>query len=200
VTNASLWDDRYATHEHVFGTEPNDFLVEVAAAIPAGPVLCLGDGEGRNGVWLAGRGHAVTSVDQSRVGLAKAERLAEARGTRITTVVADVADLDLGSGWAAVVSIFCHVPSALRATLYPRCAAALAPGGAFVLEAYTPAQIGRGTGGPAVADLTPTAAELAGLMAGLVIERLEERECRVVEGPAHTGDASVVQLVARRPR
>ena len=54
-----MWDQRYAGDEYVYGTLPNEFLVSRVAALPRGRVLCLGEGEGRNAVWLAGRGHAV---------------------------------------------------------------------------------------------------------------------------------------------
>ena len=77
-----FWERRYAEPAYAYGTEPNGFLVEVAGRMPPGPVLCLAEGEGRNAVWLAGRGHAVTAVDASAAGLAKAEALARARGVR----------------------------------------------------------------------------------------------------------------------
>ena len=84
------WDARYAEPGYAYGTEPNDFLAEVAGRIPPGPVLSLGEGEGRNAVFLAGLGHAVTAVDASAVGLAKAAALASGRGVRIAPVVADL--------------------------------------------------------------------------------------------------------------
>jgi hypothetical protein len=49
---ATVWDERYAAAEHVYGTEPNDFLAEHAHE-RVGPVLSLAEGEGRNGVYLA---------------------------------------------------------------------------------------------------------------------------------------------------
>ena len=150
------WDARYRTDDFVFGTAPNDFLAAEVARIPKGAVLCLGEGEGRNGVHLASLGYAVTGVDGSEVGLAKARRLAEARGVVLDTVVADLATFDLGEQrWQGIVSIFVHLPSALRADLYPRVVRALAPGGVLLLEAYTPRQHGiGGVGGPppAIAD------------------------------------------------
>jgi SAM-dependent methyltransferase len=76
----ATWDERYGGKHYAYGTRPNDFLSAHAARIPKGRVLCLADGEGRNGVHLAGLGYEVTSVDSSSVGLAKARRLAEARG------------------------------------------------------------------------------------------------------------------------
>ena len=71
-----MWDERYSELGYVYGKEPNEFLVSVASRIPAGPVLSLAEGERRNAVYLAGRGHSVRAVDSSRVGLEKAMRLA----------------------------------------------------------------------------------------------------------------------------
>jgi hypothetical protein len=44
--DADTWNARYRGDDHVYGTELNDFLAEVAAHIPPGPVLCVADGEG----------------------------------------------------------------------------------------------------------------------------------------------------------
>ena len=79
----SIWDERYSRDGFAFGTEPNDFLREVADRIPRGDVLCLGEGEGRNAVFLAERGCRVTSVDASSVGLEKTRRLAESRSVTV---------------------------------------------------------------------------------------------------------------------
>jgi hypothetical protein len=53
--NYPSWDERYGIPGYVYGTEPNEYLVEMTGRIPMGPVLALADGEGRNGVYLAGR-------------------------------------------------------------------------------------------------------------------------------------------------
>ncbi len=84
------WDERYGAAGYLFGTEPNDFLVEVAERIPYGPVLCLADGEGRNSVFLASRGYPVMGVDSSTVGLEKARQLATARRVTVAYVQADL--------------------------------------------------------------------------------------------------------------
>jgi SAM-dependent methyltransferase len=196
----TFWDERYASVDWAFGTEPNDFLRQQAPQLPVGPTLCIGDGEGRNGVYLATLGHEVTSVDLSEVGLAKAQRLAAEHGVNITTEVADLATFGPGTGrWSAIVSIFCHLPSALRAAVYPRLVTGLAPGGVFLLESYTPDQIGRGTGGPGDPDLMNKPAQLTMELAGLDIIHLWEGERDVVEGPFHSGRAAVVQYLGRRP-
>ena len=88
--DAAFWNNRYAIAGHVYGEAPNAFVAEVAPQISTGPVLCLAEGEGRNAVYLATLGHRVTAVDQSEVGLAKAQRLAKARGVEIETLVTDL--------------------------------------------------------------------------------------------------------------
>ena len=52
--------------------------------------LSVADGEGRNGVWLAEQGLDVLTIDFSATALAKAQALAQDRGVRIATEVADL--------------------------------------------------------------------------------------------------------------
>lgn len=196
----TMWDERYDAEEFVYGREPNAFLAGVAGMIPPGDVLCLAEGEGRNAVFLAKRGHRVLAVDSSAVGLAKAARLAEESGVRIETVTADLADFVIEPGrWDAIVSIFCHVPPAIRRSLHRQVAAGLRPGGLFVLEAYTPAQLALGTGGPPTAEMMMTLAGLREELAALEFLHARELERDVVEGRLHTGRGAVVQVVARKP-
>ena len=194
-----FWDRRYSEPAYAYGTEPNDFLLEVADRIPPGPVLCLAEGEGRNAAWLAARGHTVTAVDASAAGLAKAAALAGTRGVRIETIVADLATFNIAPGaWSGVVAIFAHLPPQLRRTVHRAAAAGLAPGGAFVLEAFSPRQLAFGTGGPLKPELLYTPEDLQEDLAGLDLEVIRELEREVVEGLYHTGRAAVVQVLARR--
>lgn len=194
------WDERYSGPGYLYGTEPNAFLAEVADRIPRGPVLCLGDGEGRNGVWLAERKHAVVSVDSSRVGLAKARRLAAERKVPITTVNADLAGFGIPESYfAAVVAIFCHLPPELRARVHRNAIRGLKPGGAFILEAYTPRQLAHGTGGPHTEELLMEPEDVRAELDGLEIEILEEVEREIREGDRHVGKGAVVRVLGFRP-
>jgi hypothetical protein len=50
----TIWDQQYSSSVYKYGTAPNAFLVTQRHRIPSGgSVLVPGDGEGRNGVWLA---------------------------------------------------------------------------------------------------------------------------------------------------
>lgn len=195
-----MWDARYE-RGFIYGEAPNDFLVEHEPRLRRGArVLCLAEGQGRNAVFLASCGHHVTGVDNSAVGLAHARDLAARQGVSISTVVADLADFDPGAGcWDAIVSIWCHLPDALRASVHRRCVEALADDGVFLLEAYRPAQLEYGTGGPPDVGMLYSFDQLAKDLDGLVIELGIERVRDVQEGTLHRGPSAVVQVVARRP-
>lgn len=195
-----MWDQRYNTADYIYGTRPNDFLVDVAGRIPSGRVLCLAEGEGRNAVFLAEQGHEVVAVDASTVGLEKAKKLARVRGVSIETVVADLAEYEIDeNSFDAVVSIFAHVPKAIRAPLHRRIVGGLKPGGVLVLEAYTPDQIACGTGGPPDVELTMTLHALRDELRGLEFRHAVELRRDVIEGSLHTGTGAVVQVVAVKP-
>lgn len=192
-----MWDERYSAEEYAYGKAPNQFLAEHFAAIPKGKVLSLAEGEGRNAVFLAQQGYAVTAVDASRVGLQKAQKLADERGVSLELIHADLAEFDLGNEqWDGIVSIFCPLPSALRQQLHQKVVAALKPGSVYLIEAYTPEQLKHGTGGGKSADTMTTQADLTRELQGLHFQHLLELERDVVEGIYHTGLGAVVQALA----
>jgi cyclopropane fatty-acyl-phospholipid synthase-like methyltransferase len=195
-----MWNERYATDDYVYGTEPNTFLAERVQRL-ASPVLSLCEGEGRNAVFLASLGLDVFGVDGSEVGLAKAQKLAAARGVKIRTQMTDLANFTPAENtFGAVISIFAHLPGALRRQLYPLVERSLQPGGILLLEAYTPAQLARNTGGPKDPDMLMTAAGLRREFPGCEIILAQEIDREVIEGRHHSGLASVVQLIARKPQ
>jgi SAM-dependent methyltransferase len=196
---SSFWDERYGADAYMYGKEPNDFLKQNIDALPQGSVMCLADGEGRNSVFIASTGRAAWSVDLSTHGPRKTMQLAAERKVEVHAETADLATFDLGQNrWDAIVSIFAHMPKEVRADLHKRVISALKPGGVFLLEAYTPAQVGRGTGGPQDTSLTMQLEDLRMELAPLTFEIGQEIERSVVEGIGHTGMASVVQVIARK--
>ena len=196
-----MWDERYASDEYAYGTEPNDFLVTWLRNDTSGTALSIADGEGRNGVWLAEQGLEVHTFDGSRVGVTKALRLALSKKVTIDAVVDDMRTYEIApSSFDVVVSIFAHTDAATRRDLHRRVVRGLRPGGVVILEAYSPAQLAFGTGGPKDVSLLVTTEMLRDEFDGLDIEHLVEIERDVVEGTLHTGRAAVVQIVARKPK
>ena len=199
MSTRDFWNEKFSTTDYAYGTEPNDFLVSAVTNLKRGATLSLAEGEGRNAVWLAQQGFTVSAIEQSEKGVGKTLRLALQRGV---IVMAERGELETfhiqPNSWDLVVSIYAHTPQELRRKLHRQVVAGLKPGGVFVLEAYTPAQIPNNTGGPKDASLMPTAELLRSELAGLVFDHIEEVERDVVEGSLHTGTAHVVQVVAHR--
>jgi len=199
----SFWDQQYAVSGFKYGRAPNAFLVSQVAALRAGgDVLVPGDGEGRNGVWLAGAGFRVTTVDSSSVAVGKARSLAAERGVSIDAQLADLAEWTPPPCSAdALVLVYVHFPPARRVAIHRRLLGALRPGGRLVLEAFHPAQLGHASGGPKdgamLYTLEALRADLADAPGAPFAERLGwEGEVMLDEGPGHQGAAWVTRRMA----
>ena len=201
VSQTNFWNERYAAAEYAYGTQPNDFLVSSLNHLPkSGRVLCLGDGEGRNGVYLATQGHDVTSVDMSQEAKRKAEALAQQHNVQLAYIVADLTAYDLGEAkWDAIISIFCHLPKPLREQVHERAAPGLKPGGVFLLEAYSPQQLQFNTGGPKELDMLMALGDVKRELHGLDFTLADEKTRNVMEGKFHHGTAAVIRLIATKP-
>ena len=202
---AAFWDKRYSGEDFGFGTEPNAFLAAQADRLKPGMrALVPGDGEGRNGVWLAGRGLIADTVDVSPVGVAKARRLAAERGVTINAAVADLVT------WAwpentydIVAALYLHFFDADRPRMHRAMLGALKPGGILILEAFCPEQLEfqktHRSGGPKTADMLYSKAKLAGDFAGAAVLHLEEADVELTEGHRHSGLGAVVRALVQKP-
>lgn len=202
MAHAAFWDSRYAGAAYAYGEAPNAFLASLSFA-PGGRALVPGDGEGRNGVFLAERGLKVETLDLSAEGVAKARRLASARGVVLDARQADVLAWDWPvAAYDVIALLYLHLPASERRLLHTRALAALKPGGRVVLEAFTPAQLAKqkagARGGPREAELLYSAADLREDFAGAEIELLQEIETELREGALHVGPSAVVRMVAKK--
>jgi SAM-dependent methyltransferase len=199
MNEEAFWNSRYANPDYVYGAEPNTFLAEHADLLE-GPGLSLSEGEGRNAVFLASRGLDMLGVDISPIGLEKARKLAASRGVSIRTAVADLATYEPEPDhYGTVISISAHLPFSIRRRLYPLIERALKPGGLVLLESYSMKQLSRDTGGPKDQDLLMTPDKIQREFPGLEPVLLREVDREVSEGTYHTGMASVLQFIGRRP-
>lgn len=194
------WDSRYAASQDLFGDKPSPLLIEYRSLMrPGMAALAIGDGEGRNGLWLAEQGLHVLSVDLSPHALARAQARAEARQLELATVCADVLEWDWPvAAFDLVACIFVHFPSAHRPAVLRAMRAALKPGGLMILEAFHRDQAALGTGGPSDPDLLYTLPELEAAFSDDFILRLEQTGTDVEVDGRCRGRGSVVHLAARR--
>lgn len=194
----NFWDHNFSGAGYKYGTAPNAFVASEAQRLaPRSCVLVPGDGEGRNGVWLAQQGHEVTAVDYSSVGLDKARALAAQRGVTLHTELADLTEWEApAQPFDALVLVFVHLPPAIRAQVHQRLLQALKHGGLVLIEAFTPKQLHLRSGGPKDVAMLYTLDQLRADFAADTRELLGlECETQLDEGPGHHGPAHVVRGV-----
>ncbi|MEE9189231.1 MAG: class I SAM-dependent methyltransferase, partial [Candidatus Neomarinimicrobiota bacterium] len=172
-----LWDERYKINSYVYGKEPNSFLVESINFIPGKNILCVADGEGRNGVWLARQGFTVTSIDYSARGIKKAKKLARENEVKVTFRNADLLEVNLGvENYDGIVSIFSHFDAHDSQILHDKYIDSLKPGGVIIIEVFSKNQLNFNSGGPGSSDLLYNVKEFRNSFAGMNFLLLEEKQ------------------------
>jgi tellurite methyltransferase len=70
--------------------EPEPFLVREAAGLSRPRLLDVAAGDGRNALWLAAQGFAVTAVDVAPAAIARLKKASATRGLAVDALVADL--------------------------------------------------------------------------------------------------------------
>ena len=196
------WNGRYAAPGFLFGEAPNAYLASKEADMPAhGRALSVADGEGRNSVWLAEGGLAVDALDFSPVAVAKARRLAAARGVKVNFAVANVVALDWPvATYDVIAAIFIQFATPdERARLFAWFKRALKPGGILILQGYRVEQLGYRTGGPPEIDHLYTPTMVREAFADCEILELAAYDAEIHEGSGHSGMSALLGATVRKP-
>jgi len=197
----ATWDSRFSREEYIFGTSPNRFLEQQAWRLPsAGRALAVADGEGRNSVWLARQGLAVTAFDLSPVGVDKARALAAQAQLSVTYSVAAVENWTwTPQAYDVVAAIFIQfAPPELRAQIFKGMLATLKPGGLLFLQGYTPQQLELRSGGPGRVEHLYTEDLLRADFSNHEIVELREHISDLAEGTQHSGRSALIDCVVRK--
>jgi cyclopropane fatty-acyl-phospholipid synthase-like methyltransferase len=200
MSEQQRWETRFGAAGYLFGKEPNAFLQAQAHRLHAGAsALAVADGEGRNGVWLAEQGLDVLSIDYSPTALAKAKQLAQERGVRLRTEIADVTTWPWPkAAFDAIVAIFIAVEASDQPTFFQNLKAALKPGGLLLMQSYRPEQLKYKTGGPPDATRMWTREILQSAFGDLAELDIREHDSVLGEGTAHIGMSALIELIGKR--
>lgn len=199
MANQQDWNARYAAKPLVWSAGPNQLLAETVSALiestlmkgVPGRALDLACGEGRNAIWLAEQGFAVTGIDYSDAGIEKARQIGHERHVDVDWIVADVSTFELAPGAFDLVAIvFLHTGATERDQWMTRAAAAVAPGGSLIYIGHDKRNIAEGVGGPQDPDVLPTADEICDYLRGFTVQRSEVVERSVASDPGHGGAAT----------
>ncbi len=127
------WNARYAGSGFYLGPDPSPFLAEnialIKALAPGRRAFDIACGEGRNSIFLARHGFAVTGVDISGEGIAKAAKWAQEAGLAVSFRCQDLADYEFTETYDLIINF-----NFLLRDLVPKMVAALNPGGVIVFD------------------------------------------------------------------
>ena len=198
--DAQTWNDRYAATDLMWSAGPNQFVESICGGLTPGRSIDLAAGEGRNAIWFAEQGWESTAVDDSAVAIDKARQIAERRGASITAEVADLNEyVPTPGGYDLVLVAYLQLPDDQLTPILARAAAAVAPGGSFVLVGHDATNLEHGYGGPqSPTVLTSPGQVVAAIGDGLTVERAEVAE-RHVETDDGIKTALDTVVIARRP-
>jgi 2-polyprenyl-3-methyl-5-hydroxy-6-metoxy-1,4-benzoquinol methylase len=191
------WNDRYASQELLWGTEPNRFLAEELCAVrPCGRALDLACGEGRNAIWLAKLGWVVTAVDYSTVAIERAQRLAAAQNLDVEWIETDVTSFAPAAGaFQLVIIAYLHLPETSLRTVLAHAASALGPGGTLFMIGHARLNLTQGVGGPQRSELLWEPSEIRDEITalGLTVHSAEhvQRPVETTEGVRNAIDTRV---------
>lgn len=132
---SQVWDRRYA--EQPWSVVPDVSLVELVTPLAPGRALDLGCGTGRNALWLARQGWAVTGVDASAVGLQIAADQARREGLSLTLGRADLLEYEPAlESFDLVVIANIHLAPEQRDEFFARAARAVADSGHLYITGH----------------------------------------------------------------
>lgn len=198
------WNDRYSKDEFAYGEQPNNYLKEQLEKLDIGTILFPAEGEGRNAVFAAKLGWAVSAFDISAQGKNKAIRLAEANKVAIDYQVGDLQTLSYSaSQFDAIALIYAHFPADIKSLYHKILDKYLRKGGIIIFEAFSKKHIdyvskNEKIGGPKDIASLFSIEELKADFPDYEIIDLAEKEIELSEGLFHNGKGSVVRFVGRK--
>ena len=200
-----FWNNRYAREEYSYGTTANVFFAERLLRYRSeGKILLPADGEGRNGVFAAKHGLAVSSFDLSEAGRNKAMKLAAGENVTIDYRVGDFTTLGYREGTFDVLAlIYAHFPAEAKEEYNRTLATYLKTGGLIIFEAFgsqhlTYRDANPAVGGPGDAQMLFSTEEIARTFPHFETLYLAEEAVDLDEGEFHRGTGSVVRFVGRK--
>ncbi|MFM9840940.1 MAG: class I SAM-dependent methyltransferase [Cyclobacteriaceae bacterium] len=198
------WNDRYSKEEFAFGEKPNNYLKEQLEKLPIGTILFPAEGEGRNAVFAAKLGWAVSAFDISIEGKRKAVRLAETSKVKIDYQVGELQTLNYKpEQFDAIALIYAHFPADIKSFYHKTLDKYLRKEGIIIFEAFSKNHIyyvskNPNVGGPRDIPSLFSIDELKADFPNYEFIELLEKEIELNEGQFHSGIGSVIRFVGRK--
>lgn len=197
----NMWNDKFSRDGFLYGKEPNAFLASNEYLLsPESQILMLGEGEGRTACFMALKGHEVTALDASDVGLEKTRALADETGVDVETILADLSEWKSNRTYAGVLTSFLHLPEPLRTEAFSHALDTLESGGYFMGEFFSLEQLPRDSGGPKMAELLYTLESVEQIFKRDDVKVIKLEACvdHLSEGSGHQGEAELIRVIVQK--
>lgn len=198
------WNERYSSSEFAYGEQPNQYFKEQLEKLPVGKILFPAEGEGRNAVFAAKLGWAVSSFDISVEGQKKALQLAKRNSVTIDYQVGELETLNYTNGQFDVIAlIYAHFPADIKSHLHKTLDNYLRKGGTVIFEAFSKRHLdylakNESVGGPKDIGSLFSVEEIQADFSNYDVIEVEETEIELQEGLYHNGQGSVIRFVGRK--
>lgn len=197
----AFWNTRFQAEELLYGEEPNNFVKEnVELLAKAKKVMCLGEGEGRNAIYLADKGLEVEALDASDIALFKLRKRARENYLFIKVRHTLLAYWEPVPTYDALICTYLHVPKENQKMLFEKSLQALKVGGIFIAELFSESQINFSSGGPKdialLYDFNDVLDTLKFLPCAVI--KLSQEVIMLNEGEKHKGRASVIRIILQK--
>lgn len=198
MSQQEFWNSKFSREGFLYGLKPNSYIASKVKSFPRdAKVLCLGEGEGRNAIFLAKRGCDVTAIDASDIGLKKLEQRAKEENLNIKTICMDLNDWEANEKYDVIVASYLHMYKEERAKLFENIDDSLSIDGIFIGEFFSVKQLSYSSGGPKDEDLLYTTDDFNRYFS-LYENEIKEQVTILDEGKGHQGEACVIRVLVQK--
>ena len=197
----AFWNAKFYTKDFIYGEAPNNFVKEnIELFVNTKKVMCLGEGEGRNAIYLADKGMEVEALDISDIALKKLRRRAKESYLFIKTRHTLFEYWQPDTHYDAVVCTYLHLPKHNQIMLFEKALMALNPNAYFIAELFSESQIHFSSGGPKNIALLYDLNDILDIVKTLPckIIKLAQEVIVLNEGDKHVGRASVIRIILQK--
>ena len=197
----AFWNAKFYTKDFIYGEAPNNFVKEnIELLVNTKTVMCLGEGEGRNAIYLADKGMEVEALDISDIALKKLRRRAKESYLFIKTRHTLFEYWQPDMHYDAVVCTYLHLPKHNQKMLFEKALMALNTNGYFIAELFSESQIHFSSGGPKNIALLYDLNDILDIVKTLPckIIKLAQEVIVLNEGDKHVGRASVIRIILQK--
>lgn len=199
-----FWNERYRQQAFAYGELPNKYLETQLKKLEVGNILFAAEGEGRNAVFAAQLGWAVSAFDISEEGQKKARIFAQKNNVSIDYWVGDFDTLPyVAKQFDAIALIFAHFPANVKSSYHKILDTYLRRGGTIIFEAFSKKHLSFATqnekvGGPRDVNMLFSIEEIQADFPNYEILELVEKEVILQEGLYHNGLGTVIRFVGKK--